>query len=261
MGCCPFFCLDAEVEKEPLKNEEAKAYAYMPVEVDNPDKKEPGKIELKKKEPVIRANHQLTDLCRSQQINARGLAAGFERDYATHHSVRVVRTQNCYRCSNAFESMQLACGHKLCKRCTRELCLDRGAFKPLPSIKCPQCKARIIESDIAKVYDIELLVALQNDEGARRANFTCDICYDLYHVDEAITLDCDHRFCKNCIGEYLKEKITSAEVSSDKLVCPSCASPISIHTIQYCVDEVTFSKYNDFAIRQINFAETQEVLK
>jgi ariadne-1 len=104
-------------------------------------------------------------------------------------------------------------------------------------------------------------MALQNDEVARRANFTCDICYDLYHVDEAITLDCDHRFCKNCLGEYLKEKITSAEVSSDKLICPSCPTPISIHTIQYCVDEDTFSKYNDFAIRQIDFAKTKEVLK
>lgn len=36
---------------------------------------------------------------------------------------------------------------------------------------------------------------------------TCGVCFDDVEIEEMITLDCDHRFCKGCLDGYLCSKI------------------------------------------------------
>lgn len=51
--------------------------------------------------------------------------------------------------------------------------------------------------------------------------FDCKICFLEVKVEEGITLDCDHRFCRVCIGAHIKTLIDSSLVSEEQLKCPA----------------------------------------
>jgi hypothetical protein len=230
-------------------------------------------------EPLLtnRTNIELNRLYNSGPINTAELRRAIDPDTANwhgsgdftrgegadvKHTVTIKGYLHCIICYSAKDNIQLSCGHKACQRCIRGLCLEAGEFKPLSAIRCPpQCGQQLGESVISQVYNLEVLETFRINEAARRVRFTCEVCYAISLVDEAITLDCNHRFCKECMGEYLTDKIKSAEVSSDKLICPSCPTSVSFYTIQYCVDQATLKLYNEFAIRQIDFRVNHEVLK
>ena len=69
-----------------------------------------------------------------------------------------------------------------------------------------------------------------------RAAFECSLCYDDLPVHEGITLDCDHRFCWNCVGQHAATKISERQVTADKLCCPlpACSGPLTVHNLMGC---------------------------
>lgn len=52
------------------------------------------------------------------------------------------------------------------------------------------------------------------DEGG----ITCEICYMNYIEDDTFGLKCNHKFCLNCITDYLEFNITNGQVRVIK--CP-----------------------------------------
>jgi hypothetical protein len=46
----------------------------------------------------------------------------------------------------------------------------------------------------------------------------CKICYNLIKQDELIILKCGHRYCEDCLIEYIKYRVSKSEVT--KLFCP-----------------------------------------
>lgn len=61
---------------------------------------------------------------------------------------------------------------------------------------------------------------------------------------EAITLECDHRFCKNCLHEYIINLTKEGKYGEDDIKCSSCNTPIDYYIINYCAPECS-SKIND----------------
>lgn len=43
----------------------------------------------------------------------------------------------------------------------------------------------------------------------------CEIDLMEHPMENFITLECDHRYCKDCMGFYLESKIKSNEVSDE----------------------------------------------
>ena len=77
----------------------------------------------------------------------------------------------------------------------------------------------------------ELLIQLGREEDKDRAEreealankrYKCVLCLDDdVKIEDMVTLSCDHRFCRDCLANYLKSKISDALVASSDLICPA----------------------------------------
>jgi hypothetical protein len=82
--------------------------------------------------------------------------------------------------------------------------------------------------------DMEIARKLQAEERKKieaAVTFTCNICFSEMKIEEnCITLDCEHRFCDECLRGNLKSKMDVGKCNPRDLACPSCNKPI-IHNI------------------------------
>lgn len=69
----------------------------------------------------------------------------------------------------------------------------------------------------------------------------CPICVSEYD-DNAITLDCDHQFCRNCLSRYIRDKIDDGE---KEIQCPyeDCDDQIAEEKIGEIVSDEWLKKY------------------
>lgn len=129
-------------------------------------------------------------------------------------------------------------------------------------VRCPICRTSIASEQINEAFEGKIdeiqrnacdraLNDLLDEEGklGLKAKFTCLICYSELMVDEGITLECDHRFCVNCIKQQVEMLIESAQVSDEKLKCPSCPQAMSVYEIEDIVGPDLFAKYEKFRLR------------
>jgi len=83
---------------------------------------------------------------------------------------------------------------------------------------------------------VRLLAEKLACEDRRQAElFYCNICMDdEASIHGAITLDCDHRFCEECLSGFICSKIDCNEISEQELKCPrpDCCYCISHPTIR-----------------------------
>ncbi|CAG9324521.1 unnamed protein product [Blepharisma stoltei] len=70
--------------------------------------------------------------------------------------------------------------------------------------------------------------------------FLCEIDGEQHSMDDAFTLECDHRFCRSCIEQYITIKIDSNELREDQLACPLCNNPITVNEV---FGAVPYNKY------------------
>ena len=167
----------------------------------------------------------------------------------------------------------LICGH---------VCLRRWALYKtsdnlieLEKVKCPLCDSQINQELISQAFGGKLelyqsdayeraLKQLLNDEEKEklRARFTCLICFTELKIEEGITLECDHRFCETCIRMHVELLIESAQVSEEKLRCPSCPQPLTVYEIEEVVSPELFQKYEKFKLRgfQLTGADSDDIL-
>eukprot|EP01094_Clydonella_sp_ATCC50884_P013068 TRINITY_DN2333_c0_g1_i2.p1 TRINITY_DN2333_c0_g1~~TRINITY_DN2333_c0_g1_i2.p1 ORF type:complete len:507 (+),score=70.12 TRINITY_DN2333_c0_g1_i2:154-1521(+) len=76
----------------------------------------------------------------------------------------------------------------------------------------------------------------------------CSICYDEQRWGDMVELGCYHRFCKECVAEYLNKKIEVADVVNIQCLDSSCDWPISSDEIRDLVDADAFKKFERFSI-------------
>jgi ariadne-1 len=81
--------------------------------------------------------------------------------------------------------------------------------------------------------------------------YECGICGDEHPIEDMLTLQCDHRFCKGCFLLFCEHKIKEAAVKADQLACPcdDCDKDISIHELRANLPEELFSKYERHRLR------------
>eukprot|EP00361_Fabrea_salina_P005010 CAMPEP_0202436756 /NCGR_PEP_ID=MMETSP1345-20130828/26205_1 /ASSEMBLY_ACC=CAM_ASM_000843 /TAXON_ID=342563 /ORGANISM="Fabrea Fabrea salina" /LENGTH=226 /DNA_ID=CAMNT_0049050277 /DNA_START=192 /DNA_END=868 /DNA_ORIENTATION=+ len=83
----------------------------------------------------------------------------------------------------------------------------------------------------------------------QRPKFDCLICMQTNAVDEAITLECNHRYCFNCVKQFLEVEVREGRVAENNLKCPDCNAAIDYNIISHVLEHEDFARYEDFALR------------
>jgi ariadne-1 len=80
-------------------------------------------------------------------------------------------------------------------------------------------------------------------------------------MKDMLTLDCEHRFCQECVSDYASDKINNNKVKSDELVCPKIECNIEINPliIKTSVTEEIYNKYIDFKMKQLEDTNANEI--
>lgn len=176
--------------------------------------------------------------------------------------IRITLTECCGR-----NRIELPCKHIFCE-CSMRALLESQSLMKRPTIEymC-YCKAKIPASHINRI----LASRLSPNIGAQASglpyvvnlpasSFTCNICSTNLRVDEGITLDCNDRFCSNCINDYITFQINSNQF--DKIKCPlsQCNTPISESIIQAQVDSSTYQKLNDYRLKHLPDTQDERIV-
>lgn len=140
-----------------------------------------------------------------------------------------MRANVCKKCQKVFRSSttQFDCEQSICRKCSR-----------LPS---PEESSSTTNS---RSYMYE-------ESKSSEATFDCQLCYTSYSMSLAVTLNCDHRFCRGCMEGYLTEVIKSNSYNSKDLNCPTfeCKSAIDVYIMKALLDENLFMLYDNFRAR------------
>ncbi|CAD8115300.1 unnamed protein product [Paramecium primaurelia] len=117
-----------------------------------------------------------------------------------------------------------------------------------------------IENDQKIAQSIQQQEELQKNQNLKKINFDCLICFESYDVESsAITLECDHRFCKQCIQEQIYSQMDIGKFKENDLVCPQCHKSIDFHIIQYCAPDCS-QKINDLRVKNLDNNASNERL-
>jgi hypothetical protein len=158
----------------------------------------------------------------------------------------------------ASDSMILSCSHVICSEQCLLAWLDHqleGNYHLFDKAQCI-CGELINRAIVIKVLSNIEGIESKKRESAFNSEPTssCAICYKIKKISEFITLDCDHRFCKDCIENYVQENIRQG-VWGDRLGCPSCSTPIDFNIINSLLDNSLQSLYHRLSLRGLELKD------
>ena len=165
-----------------------------------------------------------------------------------------------------------ACEHKICRNCLKDY-LKISVFSKntkMSNIICPvrQCHHLISLAQFKNMDDFKEINEqiskkekedYEEEKNLEKPNLSqkitcfedlrhdnCEICaYDCEIVD-MITLECEHRFCKNCILKYLKMKLNEGLITENHMICPreGCKISINYNILKVNLPKDLFEKYD-----------------
>ena len=165
-----------------------------------------------------------------------------------------------------------ACKHKICRNCLKDY-LKISVFSKnakMSNIICPvrQCHHLISLAQFKNMDDFKEINEqiskkekedYEEEKNLEKPNLSqkitcfedlrhdnCEICaYDCEIVD-MITLECEHRFCKNCILKYLKMKLNEGLITENHMICPreGCKISINYNILKVNLPKDLFEKYD-----------------
>lgn len=128
-----------------------------------------------------------------------------------------------------------------------EICLQQFCQKCLDSQKCLACNF----TDCNDCYPNHWICNRKKiEKGIMK--FYCSMCYESFTLDEMLTFDCNHRFCKNCCYNLCVQSINS----NMKVLCPEENCPnleVDTHIVNSVLEKHTslIEKYDKFLLDSI----------
>mmetsp|Transcript_32945 Transcript_32945/g.57743 ORF Transcript_32945/g.57743 Transcript_32945/m.57743 type:complete len:350 (-) Transcript_32945:1148-2197(-) len=155
--------------------------------------------------------------------------------------------------------------HTFCECKFQELLVsDMNMGLPLGKFKCiclEDIDFRIVRQVFRKMSPTERVYSKlsQKFEELNAAKFICEICLETVAVDGGITLDCDHRFCRNCLSDYIAQLVTEARVND--LKCPEwCTQDIAEAIIQALIPYALKQRLEEHRLRLLQGWENERKL-
>ena len=175
-------------------------------------------------------------LCSEEK--GKELVSDFLREFCTTQvelKIEALGSLICHGCSKYIShSYPIYCPlqHYLCYPCFKTLIREAsdGMFgDSLYQAKCPLCHSQIPAMAINAVFGNDIYRWNEEAyENRDKSKFICGICQDECLIKDGITLDCDHRYCKDHLQAYLHDLITDRRIDPKDLCCPvpDCKRPI-----------------------------------
>jgi hypothetical protein len=79
----------------------------------------------------------------------------------------------------------------------------------------------------------------------------CTICFEEKHISDFKTLECEHRYCIDCLKMGIEIMIQDGIVG-DQIMCEKCKTVVDPHIIINLIDPETKEKYDDFLLRSLD---------
>lgn len=83
------------------------------------------------------------------------------------------------------------------------------------------CKEKINESLALEIYRAKPPIFKKQKPEPIKTILSCPICMGEYSVEEIVTLECDHKFCKNCVQMYIQTKVEEGKTQLEHYPCPT----------------------------------------
>ena len=149
----------------------------------------------------------------------------------------------------------LDCGHDLCSLQCLQVLIDNqldGNLGKYDTLKC-QCGQKISGQCVKTAFGGEVKFRKVLTEVCKKfePKLDCPICGEKLPASDFITLECDHRFCVNCITMSIEILIQEGNVGN-QIMCPDCQKVVDPHIIINLIDPETKEKYDDFLLRSLD---------
>ena len=150
-------------------------------------------------------------------------------------------------------SLQLSCSHYICSPdCFAKLLemqLDNKYYL-YDKLNCPTCGEKISKEITYRVYggydNFQRLIKESSERD--EVEIVCEICSTVRKASNYITLECEHRYCKDCVKQFIDDLILDGKVGID-LSCPECSKPINPHIVFAVIDNETKDRYERHYLR------------
>ena len=154
----------------------------------------------------------------------------------------------CKNCLTRQTLISLACRHKFCQKCMKNEFLKQTDLILKGKIRCWVClyylDFNLVYFALGGTANVRALKEQMNYD-FQIPMYQCEICYSNFLIEEFITLDCEHKFCKACIVQHINILVTEKKVSRSDLCCPKCNEYISPYIIKAQCSEEVYEKYNN----------------
>lgn len=108
--------------------------------------------------------------------------------------------------------------------------------------------------ELQKHNEIPAMIIKQSMQICSQLKIQCPICSSDVSVDDnIITLDCEHRICKDCLTSWLMVKYDLGQWDLDNFKCfvPECNQMINIHILKHIIGDEKFSKMCDKLVEKL----------
>lgn len=215
---------------------------------------------------LLRNLHQFNEILKSRPIaiSNHDVFAKFTKCLqSSYYRVQVMPIKlQCHLCCSELSSnpIYLNCSHALCSQhCLQSLFNTQlsGNLNKFSNLTCT-CSVKISSSIIFEAYGgknkfFELLKQFE-------PNILCHICARELPASSFITLKCEHRFCVDCIQQFIEFLISEGRVG-DEIACALCQKDIDPLIILDLLDEETKNKYNSFLISKLTLGPGEILVK
>lgn len=180
----------------------------------------------------------------------------------------IIQEKSCFNCKCSQKYHHLCLKSLIHNLLTTSLKDISEKASNLFEINCLNCKNCFDYSKLTKIFTKNELSEIQesftrqtinnlkNSNPAADKKLACGICLEDKNVDKQfITLECDHKFCKDCLENYIKAEIQKGEYihkQNKNITCPNsdCNMDIDFQIINDVISDKNLSNKYESLIMQ-----------
>lgn len=177
----------------------------------------------------------------------------------------------CTECKSRPLEIELPCECKLCLDCAKHIISDfLYNISPTDDPKCKTHQLIIPRMYVYGAFGGEYGFIREQEKAIDymilSPKFICEICLNEHNVNKSITLECEHRFCPDCLKLHLNTLMIDSSAVGN-IMCPKCNKIIPYDILKSNSDPEVFEKYLDFTVMTYkpekidNQDEEEEVMK
>lgn len=192
----------------------------------------------------------------------------YEHDYKLELLANIPK---CTECKSRPLEIELPCECKLCLDCAKHIISDfLYNISPTDDPKCKTHQLIIPRMYVYGAFGGEYGFIREQEKAIDymilSPKFICEICLNEHNVNKSITLECEHRFCPDCLKLHLNTLMIDSS-SVGNIMCPKCNKIIPYDILKSNSNPEVFEKYLNFTVMTYkpekidNQDEEEEVMK